>query len=210
MFATCSGFEEKRLLRPKFTRTDLQSPRKTAPVRRLTVNRKPLSTASRLHFHQNSPSLAQPPMLRNGLYPTPGHLLAFDRLPPAGGPKKTGQRPAPRVRSSFAYRAAMALHEKEISCARLLRSLSFARYEASVKTRSNVGPNSFLAVSGISTTPASVIGAPVSQPSLAITGNPHAMPAIALPRRLDTGPFVKSSTSLAPNFCTTSSAGSRP
>src|SRR6266849_2559567 len=120
IFATCSGFEEKRLLRPKFTRTDLQSPRKTAPVRRLTVNRKPLSTASRLHFHQNSPSLAQPPMLRNGLYPTPGHLLAFDRLPPAGGPKKTGQRPAPRVRSSFAYRAAMALHEKEISCARLL------------------------------------------------------------------------------------------
>src|SRR6266851_9403486 len=45
-------------------------------------------------------------------HPTPGHLLAFDRLPPAGGPKKTGQRPAPRVRSSFAYRAAMALHEK--------------------------------------------------------------------------------------------------
>jgi hypothetical protein len=30
-----------------------------------------------------------------------------------------------------------------------------------------------------------------------MTGNPHAMPAIALPRRLDIGPFVKSSTSLA-------------
>src|SRR5712664_3037214 len=62
-------------------RSDLQSPRKTAPVRRLTVNRKPLSTASRLHFHQNSPSLAQPPTLRNGLYSSLGHLLAFDRLP---------------------------------------------------------------------------------------------------------------------------------
>src|SRR6266850_645296 len=100
------------LLRPKITRTNLQSPRKTAPVRRLTVNRKPLSTASRLHFHQNSPSLAQPYLLRNGLYPTPGRPLAFDRLPAADGPKKAGQRPAPRVRSSFAYRAAIALHEK--------------------------------------------------------------------------------------------------
>ena len=56
------------LLQPKIAQTDLQSPRKTAPVRRLTVNRKPLSTASRLHFRQNSPSLAQPPMPRNGLY----------------------------------------------------------------------------------------------------------------------------------------------
>ena len=56
------------LLQPKIVQTDLQSPRKTAPVRRLTVNRKPLSTASRLHFHQHSPSLAQPPMPRNGLY----------------------------------------------------------------------------------------------------------------------------------------------
>src|SRR5712664_3377132 len=44
--------------------------------------------------------------------PTPGHPLAFDRLPPADGPKKAGQRPAPRVRSSFAYRAAIALQEK--------------------------------------------------------------------------------------------------
>src|ERR1700693_843887 len=46
------------LLRPKITRTDLQSPRKTALVRRLTVNRKPLSTASRLHFHRNSPEFS--------------------------------------------------------------------------------------------------------------------------------------------------------
>src|SRR5712664_2798396 len=45
-------------------------------------------------------------------HPTPGHPLAFDRLPPADGPKKAGQRPAPRVRSSFAYRAAIALQEK--------------------------------------------------------------------------------------------------
>jgi hypothetical protein len=28
----------------------------------------PVTTASRLHFHLNSPSLAQPPMSRNGLY----------------------------------------------------------------------------------------------------------------------------------------------
>src|SRR5882672_12476718 len=69
------------VLRPKITRTGLPSPRKTAPVRRLTVNRRPLSTASRLHFHQNSPSLAQPPTPRNGLYSILGHLLAFDRLP---------------------------------------------------------------------------------------------------------------------------------
>jgi hypothetical protein len=54
--------------RPMITLTDLLSPRNTAPVRRLTVNRKPLSTASRLHFPQNSQSLAQPPMARNGLY----------------------------------------------------------------------------------------------------------------------------------------------
>jgi hypothetical protein len=50
------------------TLTDLPSPRKTAPVRRLTVNRKPLSTVSRLHFPQNFQSLAQPPTRRNGLY----------------------------------------------------------------------------------------------------------------------------------------------
>src|SRR6266849_9906022 len=99
-------------LRPKIARTDLQSPRKTAPMRRLTVNRKPLSTASRLHFHQNSPSLAQPYLWRNGLYPAPRQLLAFDSLPPADGPKKAGQPPAPRVRNSFAYRSAIALHEK--------------------------------------------------------------------------------------------------
>src|SRR5882724_4310087 len=86
-------------LRPKITRTDLQSPRKTAPVRRLTVNRKPLSTASRLHFHQNSLSLAQPFLLRNGL----SACLWSE---------KAGQLTAPRVRSSFAYRAAIALHEK--------------------------------------------------------------------------------------------------
>jgi hypothetical protein len=50
------------------TLTDLLSPRKTAPVRRLTVNRKPLSTVSRLHFPQDFQSLAQPPTPRNGLY----------------------------------------------------------------------------------------------------------------------------------------------
>jgi len=32
------------------------------------VNRKPLSTVSRLHFPQNFQSLAQPPTQRNGLY----------------------------------------------------------------------------------------------------------------------------------------------
>src|ERR1700730_10109437 len=63
------------ILRPKITLTDLRSPRKTVPVRRLTVNRKPLSTASRLHFHQNFPSLAQPPTPRNGLYSPRGMYL---------------------------------------------------------------------------------------------------------------------------------------
>src|SRR6267378_6637290 len=83
-FCDLQRFRRKTaLLRPKITRTDLQSPRKTAPVRRLTVNRKPLSTASRLHFHQNFPSLAQPYLRRNGLCPAPGRLLAFQhfRLP---------------------------------------------------------------------------------------------------------------------------------
>src|SRR5260370_42287511 len=52
--------------------TDLRSPRKTTPVRRLTVNRKPLRTCG---------SLAQPPRSGNGLYSTAGHLVASDRLP---------------------------------------------------------------------------------------------------------------------------------
>ena len=76
------------------------------------MNRKPLSTASRLHFHQNSTSLAQPKLLRNGLYLAPRHVPALDGLPPADGPKKAGQLTALRVRISFAYRAASALHEK--------------------------------------------------------------------------------------------------
>src|SRR5229473_6167112 len=81
-FCDLQRFRRKTaMLRPKITRTDLQSPRKTTPVRRLTVNRKPLSTASRLHFHQNSPSLAQPYLRRNGLAPTPGRLLAFHWSP---------------------------------------------------------------------------------------------------------------------------------
>src|SRR6266446_3844826 len=87
-FCDLQRFRRKTALSwPIITRTDLQSPRKTAPVRRLTVNRKPLSTASRLHFHQNSPSLAQPYWPRNGLYPAPRQLLAFDRIPPTDGPK---------------------------------------------------------------------------------------------------------------------------
>jgi len=110
-FCDVQRFRRKTALsRPIITRTDLQSPSKMAPVRRLTVNRKPLSTASRLDFHQNSPSLAQPYLLRNGLYPTPGSSLRsvdfFCRW------SEKGQLPAPRVRSSFAYRAAIALHAK--------------------------------------------------------------------------------------------------
>src|SRR6267154_5163167 len=46
---------------PDFTRTELRSPRITTPMRRLTVDRKPLRTHG---------SLAQPPMPGNGLYAT--------------------------------------------------------------------------------------------------------------------------------------------
>jgi hypothetical protein len=50
----------------------LTAAKKTTPVRRLTVNRKPLRTPG---------SLAQPPTSGNGLYSTAGHLVASDRLP---------------------------------------------------------------------------------------------------------------------------------
>jgi len=97
MFCDLQRFRRKTaVLRPKITRTDLQSPRKTAPVRRLTVSRKPLSTASRLHFHQNSQSLAQPYLLRNGLYPTPlrGILLrSIDFRPPMVRKRQVNARP---------------------------------------------------------------------------------------------------------------------
>src|SRR5216683_4733526 len=66
---------------PNITRTEIRSPRKSAvlrppnkttPVRRLTVNRKPLRTHG---------SLAQPLTSGNGLYSTSGHLIALHRLP---------------------------------------------------------------------------------------------------------------------------------
>src|SRR5713226_6354392 len=66
---------------PDTTLTEVRSPRKSAvlrppgkttPVRRLTVNRKPLRTHG---------SLAQPPASGNGLYSTAGHLVESDRLP---------------------------------------------------------------------------------------------------------------------------------
>src|SRR5882762_2957937 len=146
-FCDLQRFRRKTaLLRPKITPTDLQSPRKTAPVRRLTVNRKPLPTVSRLHFHQNFPSLAQQYLLRNGLYPTPGHRWSSV----CRRSEKAGPLMVTRVRSSFAYRYAMTLHAKYTSCARLLRSLSFARDAPSLSTRSSARPNSFLAVSGTS------------------------------------------------------------
>jgi len=54
---------------------DLWPPRKTTPVRRLTVNRKPLRTHG---------SLAQPPISGNGLYPTSGHLAVESDKHPHG------------------------------------------------------------------------------------------------------------------------------
>src|SRR6267142_651523 len=57
---------------PDFTRTELRSPRITAPIGRLTVDRKPLRTHG---------SLAQPPMSGNGLYATARHLVQSDTLP---------------------------------------------------------------------------------------------------------------------------------
>src|SRR5712692_10769177 len=57
---------------PDITLTEVRSPRKLTPVRRLTVNRKPLRTHG---------SLAQPPASGNGLYSTAGHLVESDRLP---------------------------------------------------------------------------------------------------------------------------------
>src|SRR6202158_1588988 len=65
---------------PNTTRTEERSPRKSAvlrppnkitPMRRLTVNRKPL---------RNHGSLAQPPTSGNGLYSTVGHLVESDRF----------------------------------------------------------------------------------------------------------------------------------
>src|SRR5216684_6135057 len=50
----------------------LTAAKKITPVRRLTVNRKPLRTDG---------SLAQPPTSGNGLYFALGHLVASDRLP---------------------------------------------------------------------------------------------------------------------------------
>src|SRR6267143_2643183 len=73
IFAPQSGFGT---CRPRCRRnvgaTSLWPPRKTTPVRRLRVNRKPL---------RNSRSLAQPPTSGNGLYFTAGHLVESDRLP---------------------------------------------------------------------------------------------------------------------------------
>ncbi len=57
---------------PNVKLADVRPPRKTTPVRRLTVNRKPL---------RNHGSLAQPPISGNGLYSTAGHLVESDRLP---------------------------------------------------------------------------------------------------------------------------------
>src|SRR6266478_4228941 len=80
------------------------------------LNDQKAGSHSELTSHQLALRLPHPRQqhLTDGLgpHPTPGHPLAFDRLPPADGPKKTGQRPAPRVRSSFAYRPAIALQEK--------------------------------------------------------------------------------------------------
>jgi len=53
----------------------LAAKKKTTPVRRLTVDRKPLRT------HR---SLAQAPISGNGLYSTSGHLVETDRLPHEG------------------------------------------------------------------------------------------------------------------------------
>src|SRR5258708_36084169 len=57
---------------PDFTRTELRSPRITTPMRRLTVDRKPLRTHG---------SLAQPPMPGNELCATARHLVQSDTLP---------------------------------------------------------------------------------------------------------------------------------
>jgi len=50
----------------------------------------------------------------------------------------------------------------------------------------------------------------VSDPSAAITGNPQAIPAMALPRRVEIGPRTKRSTSQLNNVRATSSFESKP
>src|SRR6267143_5327595 len=60
--------------RPSYGRQENQpyyGRQKITPMRRLTVNRKPL---------RNHGSLAQPPTSGNGLYSTAGHLVEFDRF----------------------------------------------------------------------------------------------------------------------------------
>src|SRR6266700_6349870 len=95
------------VLLPDTTLTDSRSPRKTTPVRRLTVNRKPL---------RNCLSLAQPRIPRN----SPPLTCLLLRVPVLVTARNGFQSRFFRI--APAYSAAMALQEKYRCCARLLRS----------------------------------------------------------------------------------------
>jgi len=65
------------------------------------------------------------------------------------------------------------------------------RGSARLQNRTNTSPRSPFLCGEKSANPASVIGAAVSGPSNATTGKPQAIPAIALPRRVENMPAYK-------------------
>jgi len=77
------------------------------------------------------------------------------------------------------------------------------------ETRTSASPSPSFSLGETSTTPASVMGAAVSGPPYAITGRPQAIPAMALPRRLEMCPRTNSKTSEEDSLRATSSLGVR-
>src|SRR5260370_39296417 len=82
----------------------------------------------------------------------------------------------------------MTGQEKYSRCARRLRSAREARSEEFSRTCSRAAARASRSPTGTSETPASVTGQDVSAPAYPATGRPQAIPAIALPRRLEICP----------------------
>jgi hypothetical protein len=109
-----------------------------------------------------------------------------------------------------ANREAITGQAKWDSCARRLRQPSASRNEGSVRTRSRAALSSSGASGRTKITPASVMGGAVSEPEKAMSGKPHAIPAIALPRREEIPPRTKNKTSQAAKRATTSDGSRTP
>jgi hypothetical protein len=107
--------------------------------------------------------------------------------------------------------ATLWLPKRNVCYARLgFARLTFRGSPDSPETRIRASPKAVLFVSETRTTPASVIGGAVSLPAKAMTGRPQAMPAMALPRRLEMGPRTKSRTSDDRSSASTSPSESSP